>query len=542
MRFARTALGGGGVRNGTLKARAAPVAQANGDTKKPALFWIILAAAVFWYLGLITNFDFDVFAGEPFWRVFNQMLQRLLSGRFDIDLDVVRGEGFLHNGQLVSYFGVFPALLRLPFAAFVDLDTVSLSRISCWLGLCVCAFAQLQMLWTAHEMLDRRHRRLWLLGTFAAALLLTGPQLTLTFSAYVYNEPIIWAAACAMLFFCVVLDELQNPTYSADKNYLLAALVGIAFLCRPTTGFGLLVAFGVVVAHFEWRLRRVRKLVPRPSDIGTSSALISAVILLAFGIFAAWINFSRFGNIFTFHNPRANLIVMSDPRRMKVAAEHGIFEFVRLAPNFAYYFLGFPVERLMPNLWHTNYDDMGWPRSALLIKETVLIFAAALGAKELMGRVRENSTWIPVAGAALGGATIVLFMLGLPMMNYRYQMDLQPFLSLLAILGYIPVSRFVSSHSANRTALACVTLVAANVAISHYDLLHAKLVNFSGDDPSRARVYEMTYPVSTLFPPVRGAGFMSASDFERSPLAASYRAAIAKARDAGARPPGAPNN
>ena len=219
---------------------------------------------------------------------------------------------------------------------------------------------------------------------------------------------------------------------------------------------------------------------------------------------------------------------MSDPRRMKVAAEHGIFEFVRLAPNFAYYFLGLPVERLMPNLWHTNYDDMGWPRSALLVKETVLIFAAALGAKELIGRVRENSTWIPAAGAALGGATIVLFMLGLPMMNYRYQMDLQPFLSLLAILGYIPVSRFVSSHSANRTALACVTLVAANVAISRYDLLHAKLVNFSGDDPSRARVYEMTYPVSTLFPPVRGAGFMSASDFERSPLAASYRAAIAK--------------
>ena len=202
----------------------------------------------FWYLGLITNFGFNVFAGEPFWRVFNQMLQRLLSGRFDIDLDVIRGEGFLHNTQLVSYFGVFPALLRLPFAAFVDLDTVSLSRISCWLGLCVCAFAQLQMLWTAHEMLDRRHRRLWLLGTFAVALLLTGPQLTLTFSAYVYNEPIIWAAACAMLFFCVVLDELQNPTYSADKNYLLAALVAIAFLCRPTTGFGF--------ARGLWRGRR----------------------------------------------------------------------------------------------------------------------------------------------------------------------------------------------------------------------------------------------------------------------------------------------
>ena len=372
---------------GFFKARAVPVTQVNSVAKKPALFWIILAAAGFWYLGLVTNFDFNLFASEPFWRVFNQMLQRLLSGRFDIDLDVIRGEGYVHNGQLVSYFGAFPALLRLPFAAFVDLDTVSLSRISCWLGLCVCAFAQWQMLWTAHQMLDKQNRRLWLWGAFVAALLLTGPQLTLTFSSYVYNEPIIWAAACAMLFSCVVFGELQNPTYNAHKNYLLAALVGIAFLCRPTTAIGLLVAFGVVVGHFEWRLRRARKLAPRPPDIGTSSALISVAILFAFGIFAAWINFSRFGNILIFNNPQENLIVMGDPRRMKVAAEHGLFEFIRLAPNFAYYFLGFPVEKLMPNLWATHYDNMGWPSSALLGKETVLIFAGALGAKELMCRL-----------------------------------------------------------------------------------------------------------------------------------------------------------
>lgn len=542
MRFARTALAGGGSRSDTLRERGVPVAQANSDTKKPALFWIIFAAAVFWYLGLITNFDFDVFGREAFWRVFNQMLQRLLNGRFDIDLDVIRGEGYLHDGQLVSYFGVFPALLRLPFAAFVDLDTVSLSRISCWLGLCVCALAQLQMLWTAHQMLDKRHRRLWLWGAFAVALLLTGPQLTLTFSSYVYNEPIIWAAACAMLFSCVVLGELQNPTDSAYKIYLLAALVGIAFLCRLTTGIGLLVAFGVVITHFEWRLMRAAKLAPRPWDLGTSSALMSAVILFAFGIFAAWINFRRFGNILTFNNPQENLFVMISPRRMTVAAEHGLFEFIRLAPNFAYYFLGFPVEKLQPNLWATHYDNMGWPRSALFVKETMLIFAAALGAKELIGRLRESSAWIPVTGAALGGATIFLLMLGLPMMNYRYQMDLQPFLSLLAILGYISFSRFVAAHHADQTALACATLVAVNVTISHFDLLHAKLITFGKDDPSRARVYAMTYPVSKLYPPINGPGVWggSAADFERSRIAATYRAAIAKANGAGDRASAAP--
>jgi hypothetical protein len=542
MRFARTALAGGRGRSGKLKTRAVPVARADSDTKKPALFWIILGAAIFWYLGLITNFDFNVFTSEPFGRVFNQMLQRLLSGRFDIDFDVIRGEGYLHNGQLVSYFGVFPALLRLPFAAFVDLDRISLSRISCLLGLCVCAFVQLQMLWTAHQMLDKRHRHLWLWGAFAVALLLTGPQLTLTFSAFVYNEPIIWAAACAMLFSCVVLGELQKPTHSAHKNYLLAVLVGISFLCRPTTGIGLLVAFGVVIAHFEWRLRRARKLVPRPPDFGASSTLISVAILFVFGIFVAWIDFSRFGNIFTFNNPQENLIVMSDPRRMKVAAEHGLFEFVRLIPNFSYYFLGFPIEKLLPNLWATHYDDVGGPRSALLIKETVLIFAAALGAKELIGRLRENSAWIPVAGAVLGDAAIVLLLLGLPMTNYRYQMDLQPLFSLLAILGYLPVSRFIASHNASRTALACVILLAANVATSHFDLLNAKLRSFGMDDASRARVYAMTYPVSKLFPPKSGSGVLSASDFEDSELASTFRAEMTKASGAGRTASSAANN
>jgi hypothetical protein len=313
-------------------------------------------------------------------------------------------------------------------------------------------------------------------------------------------------------------------------------LVGIAFLCRPTTGVGLLVAFGVV-QHFEWRLMSARKSVQRRSDVGVSSALMSAAILFVFGIFVAWIDFSRFGNIFTFNNPQENLIVMSDPRRMKVAAEHRLFEFVRLAPNFAYYFLGFPVHKLLPNLWATHFDDTGGPRSALAVKETVLIFAAALGAKELITRLRENSAWIPVAGTALGGATIFLLILGLPMMNYRYQMDLQPLLSLLAILGYIPIGRFVASHNANRTALACVILVGANVTISHFDLLHAKLNSFGKDDSHRARVYALTYPISKLFAPKNGIGLLSASDFERSAPAAVYRAAIAKANGAGDHPP-----
>jgi hypothetical protein len=101
----------------------------------------------------------------------------------------------------------------------------------------------------------------------------------------------------------------------------------------------------------------------------------------------------------------------------------------------------------------------------------------------------------------------------------------------------MPVSRFVASHNANRIALACVALVAANVTISHLDLLQGKLTSFGLDDSSRARVYAMTYPVSKLFPPQYGSAFGTASNFERSAPAAIYRAAIAKTNGAGNHPP-----
>ena len=86
-------------------------------------------------------------------------------------------------------------------------------------------------------------------------------------------------------------------------------------------------------------------------------------------------------------------------------------------------------------------------------------------------------------------------------------------------------------------------LVAANVTISHFDLLHAKLNSFGREDSSRARVYALTYPVSKLFAPKNGiGGVWSASDFELSAPAATYRAAIAKAHGAGDRIAGAANN
>jgi hypothetical protein len=133
-------------------------------------------------------------------------------------------------------------------------------------------------------------------------------------------------------------------------------------------------------------------------------------------------------------------------------------------------------------------------------------------------------------------------MLGLPMTNYRYQMDLEPLISLLAILGYIPISRFVAAHRASRAALVCVTLLVANVTISHLDLLQGKLSSFVLDGMSRARVYNMTYPVSAFFAPENGSGVRSASKDPAVVFADVLRSHNFGSRNAGGRTATAANN
>jgi len=94
--------------------------------------WPAVAALVFFYYALLlTNGDFNLFASEELGLTFNAMALGLLKGDFSISPDIIGNEAFVHDGKTFTYFGVFPALLRLPLAPFVNLDATYLSRLSC---------------------------------------------------------------------------------------------------------------------------------------------------------------------------------------------------------------------------------------------------------------------------------------------------------------------------------------------------------------------------------------------------------------------------
>ena len=76
----------------------------------------LLVIAMLAYAAVLTN-------GFALWRpsganelnlTFNSMLEHLLRGQYDVDPNIVGTEGYLRDGRVYAYWGVFCALLRLP--------------------------------------------------------------------------------------------------------------------------------------------------------------------------------------------------------------------------------------------------------------------------------------------------------------------------------------------------------------------------------------------------------------------------------------------
>src|SRR3954447_24410004 len=141
---------------------------------------VLLALAIAYYAFLLENGTFRLFAPEPLGTLFNDMAQRLLRWDFTIGLDIVRQEAFFRDGQVYTYFAVFPAVLRVPFI-LLGFPDIPLSRLSCWMALSIAASAQTSIILLVCRMARPARLRPVLVLTCTASLLLTGPQLGLTF-------------------------------------------------------------------------------------------------------------------------------------------------------------------------------------------------------------------------------------------------------------------------------------------------------------------------------------------------------------------------
>jgi len=291
---------------------------------------LALALLVFvYYVGLVTQFSYELWPTTSGGFVFNSQSRALLDGRLDIDPKVIGNEGFERDGRTYTYFGLWPALLRLPLANQLWRDWTSLS---CALAATLAALALISAAAATAAPAERPLTRAIAL-TLAASFVLSGPQVELLGKPSVYVEAVLWAYAAACVFLCAALPLLYGRTATTARLTVLAACAAVALLARVSTGLALYVAFAAFVCVLAWRAIQtagawrtlLRRLLP-------GLALLAAAVLVT-----AVVNTQRWGRPFEFAPLTLNKYYAADPVRLERLARHGAFSLARLPDALSYY-------------------------------------------------------------------------------------------------------------------------------------------------------------------------------------------------------------
>lgn len=400
---------------------------------------------------------------------FDEQAAALLDGHLHVDPDVAGIEGFVHDGRTYLYFGLVPAVLRLPIIAVTERFDGRLTQLSMLVALAVATWAAARLLWRA-----RRWRRgdgppgrwePWIVGTFTAAVGLASPLLFLAARPVVYHETELWGAATTLVALEALLHWWERPGRRTLVVASLAALV--ACNTRASVGGGAVAALGLT-AGLAVLLRRVpRRQLP-------ALALAAVAPLLAY----AAVNHARFDAPFSV--PFRDQVLSSfDPARQATleATGGGLFG-AEFAPTALVTYVrpdGVELQRLFP--WITfreSIDVIGDPtfdtidRSASLpVVAPSLLALALVGAVALVRRGWRDPWLAATVGAAAGLVSTVT----IAFIAHRYLADATPVLVLPAAVGAWAVADWLRAHSGWRrraavSALAALTVIGMAVSMA----------------------------------------------------------------------------
>ncbi len=111
-----------------------------------------------------------------FGLTYNSMLEHMLHGAFDVDPKIVGNEGFIYGGRTYAYFGILPALLRLPLALFHRLGTTDVTLLSCVVATMLAGFFKVRAVIAAALQLEDTRLRSFTFVALVVAIVLGGPQ------------------------------------------------------------------------------------------------------------------------------------------------------------------------------------------------------------------------------------------------------------------------------------------------------------------------------------------------------------------------------
>jgi hypothetical protein len=451
-------------------------------------FAVLLTIIAIYYLFLLSNGTFQLFGPEMLDKAFDNMLVQLLRGEFTVDREAIGYEAFTRDGKTYTYFGIFPAALRLFALPFTDVAQAQLARLSCLTAVVIFVALQLRMLLIVHHSVPAVSRRPEFLAVVVAATVLSGPQLYILSSAVIYHEPVLWSAAMAAAFNLVVVrTTFGAKSLRARDLVLLATLAGLAINTRAPVGVALYLGTILLVARTVWRQYapdRAQQFSDKETAL-SPTILPPIAILGVAAVVAGVINFERWGNPLTFADFHYwDMRVNAYPNLAEILRKYGEFNVGRIWIGALYYATDIPY------LLHTLSPFAEFLRSRLVIIEAgppmtpvltnpLTIILAGIGLYRVWWKPELSTQRVAVLRLALlGHASAVILLLGFFAFHARYRFDFAPFMTLAALVGYGSVTTAVTEARdplLKRVRIGAAGLCFLGILSSHYELLLYKV-------------------------------------------------------------------
>ncbi len=177
----------------------------------PAFAMVMIVCA--WF---VTWGDWHLLDRERFSGFHDAQARSLLHGRLDVPPDAIGFEAFNRDGKSYGYFGIGPALLRLPLVALFPSMDGRWSRLSIlaatFLNL-LCAYRLVCGLEEAEQRQSPIHR--FIVWLFILCAGLGSTTVFLASRAYAYHEAIAWGGAFALLMTDRLIAYFRSPSRGA---------------------------------------------------------------------------------------------------------------------------------------------------------------------------------------------------------------------------------------------------------------------------------------------------------------------------------------
>lgn len=408
------------------------------------IFPSFLVSLIVW-CWFVTWGDWKFFQPEEFCGFYDAYARSILHGHLDVPRSAIGLEAFTFEGKTYGYFGIAPALLRIPLVLiFPNMDGLW-SRVMILLAATIsliCGYALLRMFRGTVRELTTGERVL-----HSIFIITAGIGSTIVFlvgRSYTFHEALAWSGAFALLFAWAISRYFQR---SQTKFLLLAAAFAfMSFHSRATTGAGALLAIGILAAVLSvralWRPAFAAATLGfgKVEKAGRHAVIAGMAIAVTVAVYFG-VGYAKF-KTFEPMPMRYYDFYHEFPVRMRITAGKQIH--LRNVPSaIATYFgvHGFRIKDAFP--WFYLEEEqtvIGWPRNDVIepfstvpVSMPALSLLAVIGIAALSSGANETLRSARLSAATLFiGGSIVLATVGI---TERYLHDFYPALIICAAAG-----------------------------------------------------------------------------------------------------------